>query len=84
MKGPTLGKLVSNKSICCSTHRTRLESMGHPFEYIVLPRAHKTFACSFVNLICFTTFSAHVLHTCHKHKNIFSLDQMLLHEKKYQ
>jgi hypothetical protein len=56
--------------------------MGHPCEYIILPRAHKTFAHSFVDPIFFITFLAHVLCTCHEHKKNFALGQMLLHGKK--
>jgi hypothetical protein len=79
MKQTTLGKLVSNKSICCFAHKTRLESMGHPCKYIILPRAHKKFVCFYVDPFFFMTFLIHDLHTCHNLKKTFVLGQVLLH-----
>jgi hypothetical protein len=84
MKRTTSRILVSNKSICCSAHRIRLESMGHPYKYIIPSRADKTFASFDVNPLFFTTVLAHDFCTCHKHKKTFILGQMLLHGKKYQ
>jgi len=84
MKRTTSKTLVSNKSICCSAHKIRLESMGHPYKYIILPKAHKTFAYFDANPMFFTIVLAHDLCTCHKHKKTFILGQMLLHGKKDQ
>jgi hypothetical protein len=55
--------------------------VGHPYEYIIFPRAHKTLVRSSVDAIFFMAFLAHVLHTWHKHKRAMALAQTLLHEK---
>ncbi len=75
------GKLVSNNSICCSTHKIRSKLVGHPCEYIILPREHKTLTRSSIDVVFFMTFSTHVFCACHKHKNTLIFGQTLLHGK---
>jgi hypothetical protein len=81
MNWTAFGKLVPNNLICCFAHIIRSKLVGHPFEYIILPRAHKTLVRSSIDAIFFTTFSTHVLRTCHKHKSTLALGQTLLHGK---
>jgi hypothetical protein len=79
--GIAFGKLVPNNSIYCFAHIIRSKLVGHPCEYIIFPRAHKTLVHSFANAIVFMTFSNHDLHTWHKDNNTMALGQTLLHEK---
>jgi hypothetical protein len=44
---------------------------GQACEYMIFPKVDNIFIWSFALVICFTTFSTHGLHTCHKHKFFF-------------
>jgi hypothetical protein len=76
-----MGYLVAMMSICNCTHKTRSWSNGQAFEYIIWPKIDNTFVQSSIVGICFTTYSAHVLCTCHKHKKTLASNQTLLHGK---
>jgi hypothetical protein len=81
MNQNALGYLVAMMSICSCAHKTWSWSSGQAFEYIIWPKTNNTFVRFFVVGIFFTTFFAHVLHTCHKHKKTFAPGQTLLHGK---
>jgi hypothetical protein len=79
MNAVTLGCKFAIMSSCVRAQSIGSSSTPHPYTYITSSRNWRTMVRSAVDFIFLTTFSAHALRTCQRHKKILALSHTRLH-----